>query len=624
MEEKTNVYVVNGFPERRPVLEEELRKEPTVGKVVWTKPRTGRDWHDSFLQPCIYWRETLENRTPRLITDGEMCCSAGHLEALEAIAKSGKPGLILKDDAELLGSKFPTVGEFEEIGADLLYLAGMPMDGTAPQFPHYTPGPLWWSIAYMVSPFAANAIATRMLESENGDRPHDERLLNAYTGKFVGCDLPGPSCEEPYLKARAMHPSPVKPRGTWESSTDKPSYAFDLAVLVLATDKKKALDTYRSYEDHGHFVKFVGLDEPGWDTGKEGGRRKLEWLVDEINASADNAIVLASDGYDVACRAGPQRILEAYGHMLQPLVVSGEKPYWPERKLDDALRTIPPYRGEDMQTYPYPCSGLLMGPAPLLCKRLEEVLKEHPDEFDDQALIQYAVLKNPDDWRIDREAYLFRSMSESRPLSGRGVDRETGTTPLVVHWNGASEQPSPLGRVPEPVYEEGSSFMEVAQDILSFRLMSEEDAERVASFLSMQENWKPLPGDDVPGDELRLHMAGLDELADALMEAVDRRFRIRWTPPDTSIEPQDVFAIRYSPTRQAGIRLHNDLSTISASLKLRDARQGGVLRFPRQNFDDRYNTPGEVLVWPSRVTHPHQVVAATEGERISVTLWTRT
>ena len=46
--------------------------------------------------------------------------------------------------------------------------------------------------------------------------------------------------------------------------------------------------------------------------------------------------------------------------------------------------------------------------------------------------------------------------------------------------------------------------------------------------------------------------------------------------------------------------------------------------FPRQNYTDRLIPLGWLLVWPSRITHPHQVTPVSgKGERVSLVVWTK-
>ena len=60
---------------------------------------------------------------------------------------------------------------------------------------------------------------------------------------------------------------------------------------------------------------------------------------------------------------------------------------------------------------------------------------------------------------------------------------------------------------------------------------------------------------------------------------------------------------------------------MSASVKLNEGYEGGVLEFPRQGYDNRNQQVGELLAWPSLVTHPHQTSRLTAGTKYALTVW---
>ena len=130
------VYVVNGFSDRRPVLETQFEARG-IRDVRWVKSPTGRDWQDYGVCPSHLWRD---DHNPKLITNGEMGSGVGQMQVAKLIADSGEPGILLEDDAKLLGD-LPTREEFEKAKCDILYLGGKPVGNTAvaPQSPWYEP-----------------------------------------------------------------------------------------------------------------------------------------------------------------------------------------------------------------------------------------------------------------------------------------------------------------------------------------------------------------------------------------------------------------------------------------------------------------------------------------------------
>ncbi|MFO0002191.1 MAG: 2OG-Fe(II) oxygenase [bacterium] len=84
----------------------------------------------------------------------------------------------------------------------------------------------------------------------------------------------------------------------------------------------------------------------------------------------------------------------------------------------------------------------------------------------------------------------------------------------------------------------------------------------------------------------------------------------------------ELFAVRYTMEGQKKLDLHSDESFISCSIKLNNNYTGGNLFFPLQNFSNESVPPGDLLIWPSRITHPHQSTLLSSGEKYSITVWT--
>lgn len=131
------------------------------------------------------------------------------------------------------------------------------------------------------------------------------------------------------------------------------------------------------------------------------------------------------------------------------------------------------------------------------------------------------------------------------------------------------------------------------------------------------------PEDPVPGEEISL-AAISPRLFAAVQDDVGLRLwpvlRQRWPLIDYH-GLRDAFVIRYEPGRQTELRLHHDVAQVSASVKLNDDYQGGVLEFPRQQASNADLAVGTLLAWPSLVTHPHRATPVTSGVKYSLTIW---
>lgn len=129
--------------------------------------------------------------------------------------------------------------------------------------------------------------------------------------------------------------------------------------------------------------------------------------------------------------------------------------------------------------------------------------------------------------------------------------------------------------------------------------------------------------DPVPGHEI-----SLAAIAPRLFEAVERDVGIRlwpalrqWWPLVDYHGLRDAFVIRYSIGEQEELRLHHDVAQVSASIKLNEEYEGARLEFPRQEFSNAEVPVGDILVWPSLVTHPHTSTRLTRGVKYSLTIW---
>lgn len=131
------------------------------------------------------------------------------------------------------------------------------------------------------------------------------------------------------------------------------------------------------------------------------------------------------------------------------------------------------------------------------------------------------------------------------------------------------------------------------------------------------------PDDPVPGHEISLAM-----ISPLLFEAVQNDLGLRIWPQLRTVWPyidyhglRDVFVIKYELGGQESLRMHHDIAQVSASVRLNDGYEGAVLDFPRQRVDNAAVPVGELVVWPSLVTHPHQATPLRSGVKYGLTVW---
>jgi len=166
---------------------------------------------------------------------------------------------------------------------------------------------------------------------------------------------------------------------------------------------------------------------------------------------------------------------------------------------------------------------------------------------------------------------------------------------------------------------------EVAKDIVLYKNFLDKkycsDLIKAADNLDM---WDPLDDDPVPGLEIRVNL--LPGRLRAIFEeraVVMQKVAEMWWEECFTYGVRDAFLIKYSLDTQKSLRLHNDHSLVSGSIKLNDNYSGGVLNFPRQNYNNKDQEVGDLIMWPGQVTHAHESTEIEEGVKYSLTIWTK-
>ena len=120
----------------------------------------------------------------------------------------------------------------------------------------------------------------------------------------------------------------------------------------------------------------------------------------------------------------------------------------------------------------------------------------------------------------------------------------------------------------------------------------------------------------------------LAAISPRLFEALEQDIGMRLWPAIRQWWPivdyhglRDAFVIHYAMGQQETLRLHHDVAQVSASIKLNSGYEGAELVFPRQGFSNASVPVGDVIVWPSLVTHPHESLPLRGGEKYSLTIW---
>jgi hypothetical protein len=176
----------------------------------------------------------------------------------------------------------------------------------------------------------------------------------------------------------------------------------------------------------------------------------------------------------------------------------------------------------------------------------------------------------------------------------------------------------------EPI-EQNLYLSEVAEDILHSPFLTKEFCQTLFDFAKDFDNWTTNRADfNYSTHDCHLKTVApvfYDIISDALDEALFPRVAKWWQV--NPFEVSDMFIVKYSEQTQTKLSYHHDQSYISSSIKLNDNYSGGVLNFPHKNYDNSSLSVGDIIFWPSQVTHLHGSSSLTSGEKYSITIWTK-
>jgi len=171
--------------------------------------------------------------------------------------------------------------------------------------------------------------------------------------------------------------------------------------------------------------------------------------------------------------------------------------------------------------------------------------------------------------------------------------------------------------------EVSGDVAEVASDVLLMPFWTPEFCDVLIRAAEATGTFDSDPSDPVPGHEVSLAV-----ISPRLFEAVENDIGRRMWPEIKKWWPlvdyhglRDVFVIKYAMGEQEELRMHHDVAQVSASIKLNDDYDGGILEFPRQSFDNSGVPVGSLIAWPSLVTHPHASTPLHSGVKYSLTIW---
>lgn len=562
---------------------------PYVADNFWTDPSSGRR-----------------------LTKGEVGCVLSHIKAWKISCILQEPLIVFEDDVEILNSNYQELVK-KYSNYDFLYLGYKDMQGECESINYELKKPkfTYWCCGYYITPKVAQALLDYF--STNPLIPADEVVPGV-----LGIHRTPKYNQQHNFKIASFIEPLIKPvQGAFDASDTEKSPAWEevnFKIVSCGTDESKMEKILEDIDVNiGKGVEWRGGTMQG-----PGGGQKVNLMKKYLATVEEDTIVMFIDGYDTFISASKEEILKRYLGFNKDIVFSAEKVCWPDKGLEGL-------HPQSHTEYRYLNSGTYIGTA----KALKNLFSAHiEDHEDDQLYMQKAFLNSQHNIALDVESYIFFCLAAAEKDIKIGknyiVNNATKCTTCVIHGNGGSATKECF----ENLYDKWKGIEPVLLDkdiIVIPKLFTQKWCADLIEACEKENNWHNLPGDVVPGQEIRLNTLSdlsFREKFWAEYESVVKKALEKHWPKTTAPNIRDLFVIKYSAGNQVSLPLHHDMSLISSSIKLNDDYTGGVLSFPRQGVTNESLEVGDGVFWPAQITHPHQSLTLESGTKYSLVLWT--
>ena len=557
---------------------------------------TNHDWIDPIL------------KTP--LTKGEVGCFLSHWHIWKKCIEKNESILVLEDDA-ILTEQFD-MEEISNLPYDFVYLGWREMDESEeidgklvkPVYPY-------WTLAYLIRPDAARVLVNDVIKCNI--IPVDEYLPT----KMNDIRVAG-------YKENVVIPISRKEGGSDVLATSRYDYFLDFNTYActVATDETKAEKLYESAKRQNS--TFINLgDKTSWKGGVmeagKGGGQKINLVKEFIKDKKDSDVIVFFDGYDTFLSDSIEEITYRFMEFSERAIFSSERFCWPEESLADSMIAL---NSNKSTPYQYLNSGTYVARIGELKKIFKKRIK---NDSDDQLYVQKEFISQKHSIALDVEGYIF-TCYEPQMIVKRGhlYNPITGCYTCAYHGNGGDKQKKLMRELYESVYSLSyiptKKYEILSDDIILIDFMSEDMCRNMIS-LAEKKQFHILEGDKVPAQELRLkEIEQWEKLKEHWMSTVYDIVYDYWHPCHV-YGLRDAFIIKYEMDKQRELRVHNDASLITGSVKLNDDYTGGLLEFPRQGITNKDIPVGKCLLFPGQVTHGHTSTKLLSGTKYSLTIW---
>ena len=568
----------------------------SYNKLVESGFDTNHDWIDPLLN------------TP--LTKGEVGCFLSHWHIWNKCIEKNETMLVLEDDA-ILTEEFD-IEEISQLPYDFVYLGWREMEESEeidgklvkPVYPY-------WTLAYMIRPDAARVLVNDVIKCNI--IPVDEYLPT----KLTEINVAGYKNNVVIPISRVDGGSDVLAKNRYDYFLDFNTYA-----CTVATDESKAEKLLKSAKIQNS--TFINLgDKTTWKGGVmeagKGGGQKINLVREFIKDKKDSDVLVFFDGYDTFLSDSIEEITYRFMEFSERAIFSSERFCWPDESLADSMIAL---NSNKSTPYQYLNSGTYVARIGELKKILKKRIK---NDSDDQLYVQKEFLSQKHSIALDVEGYIFTCYEPQMQVrKGKLYNPITRCYTCAYHGNGGDKQKELMRELYHNVYSLSyiptKKYDILSDDILLIDFMSEDMCQNMIS-LAEKRQFHILKGDKVPAQELRLReIEQWDKLREHWMSTVYDIVYDYWYPCHM-YGLRDAFIIKYEMDKQRELRVHNDASLITGSVKLNDDYEGGVLEFPRQGINNKDIPVGKCILFPSQVTHGHTSTKLESGTKYSLTIW---
>ena len=558
------------------------------------------------------WIDPIEN-TP--LTKGEVGCFLSHWSIWQKCIEKNEKVLVLEDDARVTNDF--NLNEIDALSEryDFLYLGWKEMKESLPiDEKLVTPVYPYWGLAYVITPTAAkilvNEVAKKNIIPVDEDLPqkiqefkvagYSENVVNPVSREELGSNILAKSRYDYFLD-------------------------FNVHLCTVATDEEKShkLKQSAKYFDSEVINLGKGVKWEGGDMKTQGGGHKINLVKEYLKDKSDSDIFIFLDGYDTFLFDNVDEILYRFKEWGAKAIFSSERFCFPDEGLAPALKAL---NANQSTPYQYLNSGMYIG----RIGRLKELFKEElQNSDDDQLYVQKQYLQNPSGIDLDVEQYIWMTHETQVEKVGKQLYNPiTRCYGCAYHGNGGSYEKVKCQSLYESLYGKLGAFSYIptrkydilSDDIIVIDFMSEDMCQNMIS-LAEDKTFNFMEGDKVPSQDLRLKEIGLwEQLKEHWNRTVYEIVYDYWNPCHM-YGLRDAFIIKYEMDKQRSLRLHNDASLVTGSIKLNDDYEGGILEFPRQGVSNKDVPVGKCLLFPGQVTHGHTSTELLSGTKYSLTIW---